>query len=784
MMDFIRKNENMIIICDNTQKNKILDFMYQEKQIPRFKIMNLKEFIKKITFDYDTKTIFYLMKKYNLSYENALVYIKSIYYVENKSYKSEKLCNLVNIKKELFENNLLIIDEPFKENINSKKIVFYNIDTDYKYIDKILQGISYEIVMDKNEQSTLKTILSFETIQNEINYVAEEISKLIDNNISIDNIKLTNVPDEYIFLLENIFKSYGLLLEKPNTTLYSTILGKYFIENLESDINITINKLKETFSSDDETLENINKIINICNKYTWCDNYYDIKEMLIYELKNTTCHKKKYSNIIEIVDIESIDINTTDYIFLLSFNQENIPKIYKDDDFITDTMKQELEIETSSEINKRIKNKLINVILNLKNLTITYKKKTDFNEYYISSLNDDLKFEIKENKNNYLESYSSLNLKIELCKRLDNYVKYGVKSDTLGLLMSNFKDLPYKKYDNNYTCINTNNLISYLDKKLLLSYSSIDNYYKCQFKFYINNILKLDPFEEKFGAFIGSLMHHMLEICFKENFDYEQEFSNYLLNNNYELNPKDKFFLKKIKEELKTIIQFINKQKLLTNFKSELYEQKIYIEKSNHIKITFMGIIDKIMYMEKEGKTYLSIIDYKTGNISADLKYVKHGLTLQLPIYAYLIKKSNIFNDPIISGLYYQKLFTPEIETTTKEDYNKKRYDNLKLIGLSTNNEEILRNFDSTYENSEIIKSMKITNNGFGHYSKVFSENELNELLNITENKINEAIEGICNADFKINPKQIDDKNIGCEYCKFKDLCYMTENNKQVIEGE
>ena len=63
MMDFIRKNENMIIICDNTQKNKILDFMYQEKQIPRFKIMNLKEFIKKITFDYDTKTIFYLMKK-------------------------------------------------------------------------------------------------------------------------------------------------------------------------------------------------------------------------------------------------------------------------------------------------------------------------------------------------------------------------------------------------------------------------------------------------------------------------------------------------------------------------------------------------------------------------------------------------------------------------------------------------------------------------------------------------------------------------------------------------
>ena len=33
-----------------------------------------------------------------------------------------------------------------------------------------------------------------------------------------------------------------------------------------------------------------------------------------------------------------------------------------------------------------------------------------------------------------------------------------------------------------------------------------------------------------------------------------------------------------------------------------------------NVKVTFMGIIDKMMVMSKDGKDYVAIIDYKTGN--------------------------------------------------------------------------------------------------------------------------------------------------------------------------
>ena len=47
--------------------------------------------------------------------------------------------------------------------------------------------------------------------------------------------------------------------------------------------------------------------------------------------------------------------------------------------------------------------------------------------------------------------------------------------------------------------------------------------------------------------------------------------------------------------------------------------------------------------------------------------------------------------------------------------------------------------------------------------------------------KIDEAIEKIINADFNINPKRIGMDNVGCEFCPFRDICFMKE---EMIENE
>ena len=75
---------------------------------------------------------------------------------------------------------------------------------------------------------------------------------------------------------------------------------------------------------------------------------------------------------------------------------------------------------------------------------------------------------------------------------------------------------------------------------------------------------------------------------------------------------------------------------------------------------------------------------------------------------------------------------------------------------------------------------MKTSSNGFYNYSKVISDDEIDKLSSLVKDKINDASRDILNASFDINPKEINGKLISCNYCKYKDICYM--NNNDIIK--
>ena len=106
----------------------------------------------------------------------------------------------------------------------------------------------------------------------------------------------------------------------------------------------------------------------------------------------------------------------------------------------------------------------------------------------------------------------------------------------------------------------------------------------------------------------------------------------------------------------------------------------------------------------------------------------------------------------------------------------------MKLIGYTIDDEELIGKFDSTYENSDVIKSMKLTSKGFSSYTKLVSENDIDNLINIVDKNINEVIESIKTSDFTINPKRFEDDLVGCTYCKYKDICFRKEEDIKNLE--
>ena len=60
------------------------------------------------------------------------------------------------------------------------------------------------------------------------------------------------------------------------------------------------------------------------------------------------------------------------------------------------------------------------------------------------------------------------------------------------------------------------------------------------------------------------------------------------------------------------------------------------------------------------------------------------------------------------------------------------------------------------------------------------NKKEIQNLIKITTQKIDQAIDLICNCDFDINPKVTEKENLGCKYCKYKDICFK-ENKDEVL---
>ena len=759
----VLEDNRVYIVPENIKKELLLE-LTNKKLLIDIKFFSLKEFINNLTFTYDEKAIYYLMKNYNYKYDNAKTILDNLYYINEETFNNQKLIELKKIKEEI--KDLLIYNEYFYDYIKTKKIYIYGYDFINEYDLKLLKDLDYEII-EKKVEDYKHDIYKFNNIFDEVVFVSSKIRELIEKGIDINKIKLINVPSEYNFILKQVFNMFNLNIDTNKESIYSTKIVQDFLKDIDTLPEINLN--------DEDSLYIYNKIIDTLNKYNFDMDKEIKKEMLIYEFKTIKTNRSLYENEIEIKNINSI--KDDEYAFLLGFNEGNYPVIKKDEDYLSDKEKENLGISTSFKINKVEKESIINNIKSIKNIIITYKDKTPFNEYYPSTLIEELGFDVKEEEGSL--SYSNSLNKLLLSKDLDNFVKFGEKTNRLEVLFSNYKDIKYMSYDNKFKGLDKEKLYRLINNELTLSYSSIDNFYKCKFRYYLNNILKLDKYEETFAIFIGNLFHDILSKCFLDNFDFEKEYYNYIKEKDF--TNKEEFFIEKIKEDLLFVIESIKKQYGYSKFKDALYENKFEINKDKTIKVKFIGFIDKLLTRVYNGKTLLVIVDYKTGIQDLNLSNCYYGLNLQLPVYLYLSKNGTLKNSEVV-GFYLQKILTPIPKIDTKKDYVLQKEDNLRLQGYSLYDEELLNEFDSTYENSRVVKSLSKTSNGFSSYSKLLTKEQMDKLEELVDKKIDNARDMILSADFEIDPKVIKFKNISCEYCKFKDICYMNQNNIKYLK--
>ena len=80
-----------LLITPNNLKEKVLEEISKLDRLINIKIMTKEEFSKHYFFDYSKETIYYLVKNYQITPKNAIIYLDNMKYVLDTNLTSKNI---------------------------------------------------------------------------------------------------------------------------------------------------------------------------------------------------------------------------------------------------------------------------------------------------------------------------------------------------------------------------------------------------------------------------------------------------------------------------------------------------------------------------------------------------------------------------------------------------------------------------------------------------------------------------------------------------------------------
>ena len=362
-------------------------------------------------------------------------------------------------------------------------------------------------------------------------------------------------------------------------------------------------------------------------------------------------------------------------------------------------------------------------------------------------------------------------------------------------------------YTNSATPISHDNLNQIYKDVTYTSVSKLETYKRCPFMYYAKYLLSAQEREttEIKNVDTGNIMHSVIEkisLKVKDEFSSwqfvtdewlnavleevtEEELSVYK-NNMDDVEPRTLWAFYRLKETIKTSVHIVKKQLKNSEFMPMGYEI-VFDDSSKYGSITFKvsgktfklkGKIDRAdMYTSPDGKKFIRIIDYKSGNKFFKIDELFYGLNLQLAVY---LDSLTVQENAQCAGMLYFRFFDPIVSADgniDEEEAEKKIEKMRKSTGIIADDVEIASKMDNALTNGEgtYLPVHLKTDGTFDSYSSVATF----EQFELIKEHVNRSIESMCRELIKgkttPQPVQISDRT-PCSYCAYKKVCHFDKS--------
>lgn len=786
LIEHIGQEEDIIIVSNKYIKPILIQkFSNQMRKITFKSFDEVKDDIY-TTIDY--QMLFHNMKE-DTNLEVLRIKLANSYFIQQDS--NEPFLHELYL---YHQNNHLILDENHLSYYKSKKVYFVNYYGDDDLINQMLPFLKhYERCFTTNSIDKELTIFHFENYDDEILEVVNHIAILLNKKVDPAKIVIHKVNKDYLNKLEEYLMIYKIdYIVEGEGSFFDVDIVKNFFHDLKNYEAMRLNKVLKDYLIDKKDNKIFSKIGKVLEPLIMLDlTINSITLDLIKDVFIHTIYQEEVTNAIKIENVLNHIYDDDTHIFIMNFSHGEIAHIYKDDTYLNDKIRKNLKLLTSFDKTQIEEKKILDCIHSYESIHLSYSTYCSSKIYMPSNLIKELaKKRIVNICDASIHIYHIVNedmAKMRFFKAYALYRLYQKKTFDYLYGYTYFCDDLTKRYQSDF-----NATLDYLALPTLfmeLSYTKLNDYFSCPFRFYLKYILNIEEkMEDNNSTFVGRMYHFVLEkVVAKRYIDRrtkEEVLENisvyicdFVKNQTYEIKDKLKFYLNKFSEELKLIVEIIMDFMDHSSFEVLGLEQKL--EKQLDDYTVVVGLIDKILKYQE----YYLVIDYKTNPVHPNWYALDVGLDLQLPLYLYLIKA----NDPNakIAGSYLQSVFRTSLLKYEDKPLSKVMLEQLKYVGYTLQDRDVILAINTNALNgSGSLPKQIVSNKGFykNFLKKSFTQTQFDAIILYVEKLIFEANKKIRKGLFPILPLTDEKNESVCRYCRLKDLCYRNETMKKVYK--
>ncbi|WP_314064302.1 PD-(D/E)XK nuclease family protein [uncultured Vagococcus sp.] len=343
------------------------------------------------------------------------------------------------------------------------------------------------------------------------------------------------------------------------------------------------------------------------------------------------------------------------------------------------------------------------------------------------------------------------------------------------------------------------------------SVSKIENFYQCQYKYFMNYGLKLkerDVFAltpAATGDFYHDALDQLFKVLIREQLNLSQltteelkEVTNQVLAGilaepkfailtasnrmnyiRYQLGQT----IQRVgwalrKQSQRTGLSTVQTEVLFGQFAQEVSLDSLNVDLGQNKQMSIRGKIDRLDRIDVNDQSYLAVVDYKSSRHTFDYRDAYFGLAMQMITYLDVALSNAVkligTEKAKPAGAFYLQIKNPTVEGNLPEDVvTEELFKEYGYKGILLNEAPLLERLDLTLDEQPKSSVFPYTmkKNGDFSSSQFVTEDEVELLIQHNRHNFKEAGEEIFNGSTKLNPAYRDKLRVACQYCPFRSVC-------------